>query len=189
MAATTSKRAPQRAKGARPPKAPTAAPTAADDAAGASVDLSARLGQNAKKWGPTIWDYGWTAVPNALLEGQRRLGISDAGLVVLLYLLKHWWTQESRAFPSQETIANASGKSRRSVQRALQNISKVTEKRRRRKTSTGNFQTNEYSFEALIEALEPIARDFAEVRAKAKAEREALKKPGLRTRRAKAERG
>jgi hypothetical protein len=143
-----------------------------------------RLGQNARKWGPAIWDYGWTAVPNALLEGQRRLGISDSGLVVLLYLLKHWWTQESRAFPSQSTIANANGKSVRSIQRALQNISKVIETNHRRKTSTGNFQTNEYSFDALVSALNPIARDFGDQKAKAKAEREALKKPRLRTRHA-----
>lgn len=150
------------------------------------AEQQARLGQNAQKWGPTIWSYGWTAVPNALLEGQRRLGISDSGLAVLLYLLKHWWTADSRAFAAQATIASASGKSTRTVQRALKNISKLVDTTPRRKDGTGNFQSNEYTFQPLIDALEPLARDFAQQREEANAAREAARKPGIRAPRGKA---
>jgi hypothetical protein len=137
-----------------------------------------------KKWGPTIAKYGYTMVPNALLEGQRRLGISDAGLVVLLNLLKHWREKESRVFPSQATLGASMGKASRSVQRALDNIEKLIAVSPRRYATTGNFNSNEYTFDALIAELTPIARDMQEKQDEARALRAKAQKPGLRRRRA-----
>ncbi|HEX5660799.1 MAG TPA: helix-turn-helix domain-containing protein [Polyangiales bacterium] len=134
-----------------------------------------------KKWGATIAGYNFTMVPNALIEGKHRLKISDAAFVLLMNLLSRWHDKDSAVFPSQETLGASMGKSPRGVQRALKDLSKVVTVEARRKKS-GNYQSNVYSFDALIEQLTPIARDLTEKRDQARALRDAAKKPGFRDR-------
>jgi hypothetical protein len=68
------------------------------------------------------------------------------------------------------------------VQRALSDLSKLVTVKARRHPGSGNYNSNEYSFEGLIEALAPIAKDLSDARAKARAEREAATRPGFRYR-------
>jgi hypothetical protein len=47
--------------------------------------------RNEKKWGPTIWRAGWTAVPTVLLDKQHALNLEPIDLTILLQLFKRWW--------------------------------------------------------------------------------------------------
>ena len=133
-----------------------------------------QLGQNAKKWGEKTWGAGWVGIPDALLHGQARLNISAAELSVLLQLLRRWWRVDEEAFPSRQTIADATGQSVRTVQRALDGLVRggFIEKRHRRKN--GGDTSNAYSFDGLIEALKPIAEELREEREKRQAAKQGI---------------
>jgi predicted transcriptional regulator len=75
----------------------------------------------AGKWGQGVIDHGWVAVPSALIFLQGTLTISPNAMNVLLNLLLHWWGEES-PYPSQVAIANRIGISKRTVQRAVQEL-------------------------------------------------------------------
>jgi len=117
----------------------------------------------------------FTQVPNLLLESKRRLEISDAELVVLLYLLKHWWhsSEERLPFPSTKKIAKAMGKNVRQIQRILHSLEnndapvkngwsdeKGYLKRLDRYSQIGRQQSNQFDLSKLKNALEAIALEI-----------------------------
>lgn len=145
---------------ATPPTKPADTPEPSD--ASAARTPSSALKGNAAKWTPEVWGAGWTGLPNALIEGKKRLGLTDAEFVVVVYLIRRWYTRDAPVFPSRETIGSATDKSVRAVQRALDGLVRagfITKKFRRR-ADTGNFTSSVYTFEGLVEALRPIADDL-----------------------------
>lgn len=75
-----------------------------------------------KKWGADALSMGWVSFPSSLLFIQKRLGLSPTGLNVLLHLIMHWWDPSEDPYPSQESIAKRMGVSKRTVQRAMQEL-------------------------------------------------------------------
>jgi len=75
-----------------------------------------------QKWSPDALSMGWVSFPSSLLFIQKSLGLSPAGLNVLLHLIMHWWTPSEDPYPSQESIAKRMGVSKRTVQRAMQEL-------------------------------------------------------------------
>lgn len=74
------------------------------------------------RWGDAIGTggmTGFTALPNALIRGQKRLGLNSTEMMVLINILMHWWTADKRPFPSNASIAKRVGISERTVQRAI----------------------------------------------------------------------
>ena len=74
-----------------------------------------------EKWGDAA-ALGFSQVPDALLTNQDKLGIDVTEMVVLLNVLSYWWYDERKPFPKSSTIAQRTGLSPRTVQRALQNL-------------------------------------------------------------------
>ena len=58
---------------------------------------------------PGLNPKGWTRVPNSLLLDARTLGLTDAAVVVMVWLLAHRNQKTGLAWPSQDSIAEASG--------------------------------------------------------------------------------
>lgn len=73
------------------------------------------------KWEGAV-SSGFTAIPNALIKSQVKLGITSSELNVLLNLLVHWWFKDGLPFPSANTIANRTGMDPRTVQRHLKSL-------------------------------------------------------------------
>ena len=140
---------------------------------------------NAAKWTPEVWGAGWTGLPNALIEGKARLDISDAEFVVLVYLVRRWYTRDAELFPSRETIGKATGKSVRAVQRALDRLvaGGFLSKKSRRLVKTGNYTSNTYLLDGLVEALKPIAADLSKAN-KERKERDEAGASGVRKKKA-----
>lgn len=86
------------------------------------------MGQNnteghlVEKWGDGGLCLGWTAVPSALIFLQSRLGLTSTDINVLLNLMIHWWKPDDKIYPSQDSIANRIGVSKRTVQRTLDRL-------------------------------------------------------------------
>lgn len=74
------------------------------------------------KWGKDGLCMGWTAFPTALIFLQSQLSLSSTDLNVILNLLIHWWDADDKVYPSQDGIAKRMGVSKRTVQRALDNL-------------------------------------------------------------------
>jgi DNA-binding transcriptional ArsR family regulator len=74
-----------------------------------------------ERWGPAV-DAGFTAVPNALVRAQDKLGLSATDLVVLLNIVMHWWHRDRRPTPRSTAIAKRSGMGHRTVQRSLKKL-------------------------------------------------------------------
>src|SRR5271170_7702799 len=71
------------------------------------------------KFGVAVMKFGYTMIPNLLLQAQGRLGISPVQLNVLIQLIQHWWDADSDPFLAKETIARRMRKSPRQIQRYL----------------------------------------------------------------------
>ena len=70
-----------------------------------------------KRWGKDMMEARFTIVPNVLLERMHALGLDSTDLVVLLHLVKHWWTKETLPHPGINSIAKMMNLHRRTVQR------------------------------------------------------------------------
>ncbi|MGH9605416.1 MAG: helix-turn-helix domain-containing protein [Terracidiphilus sp.] len=141
------------------------------------------LRRNEQKWGKPLIAAGWNAFPSTIIEKQQALGLDPVDMNIILHLTNYWWTAEKLPFPSVETIANAIGLKPRAVQKrikALHELGLLT-RTERRKTRHGS-DTNLYSFEGLIKAVQPFAEEKLakrERQAHEEKERLARKKPRL----------
>jgi DNA-binding transcriptional ArsR family regulator len=128
---------------------------------------SAEERQNAKKWTPEVWASGWTGIPTVLLERQASLKLTPQELNVLLQLLKHWWVADQKPFPSRAALAESIGLTPQSVQRHLTKLSAAGYiESSRRKRPDGGYTSNEYTFNGLVAALKPLAKEAIEERKK-----------------------
>jgi len=89
-----------------------------------SVDRLLPVDTIAERWGSAV-DAGFTAVPNALVRAQDKLGLSATDLVVLLNIVMHWWHRDRRPTPRSTAIAKRSGIGHRTVQRSLRRLEKL----------------------------------------------------------------
>src|SRR5262245_23804784 len=74
-----------------------------------------------ERWGAAL-DVGFTAVPNALIRAQARLGLTPNDVVVVLNLMDHWRHRDVPPMVQSSTIARRSGLSSRTVQRSLESL-------------------------------------------------------------------
>lgn len=88
--------------------------------------ISSGSGERLKdKWGTGIGSTpytGFVAIPEAMLRGQKDLGINPTEMVVLQNILMHWWHPDKMPFPSNEGIAKRMGVETRTVQRAMRSL-------------------------------------------------------------------
>jgi DNA-binding MarR family transcriptional regulator len=127
------------------------------------------------KWSPKVMKFGFTVLPNLLLQAQAKLKISPVQFNVLVQLFHHWWDADKYPFLSKETIATRIGKSPRQVQRYITELEKKGLVARQARFNGRKAQTsNIYSFEGLITKLKALEPEFAKA-----AEQARLKKKKL----------
>ena len=135
---------------------------------------TAQLRANEKKWTKTLWDTGWTGIPNVILDQQRALGLTPTDLNILLQIAKYWWEAENVPFPSKDTLASAIGVQPRTIQRRVAGLEKKgLIHRERRKTAAGGDTSNRYVFTGLIEKATPHAEKALREKQKAIAAKKA----------------
>jgi len=69
-------------------------------------------------------EFGFVAVPNALLTYQGQLRLTPSELSVLLQVLSFWWFRDRPPFPKTGVIAKRIGVSVRTVMRCLDSMEK-----------------------------------------------------------------
>jgi Helix-turn-helix domain len=105
---------------------------------------------------------GYTVIPNLLLQGQGRLGISPVQLNVIVQLIQHWWDAGSDPFLQKDTIARRMGKSPRQIQRYLTELEEAGLIKRIPRFKGHKAQTsNAYGLDGLVAKLTLIEPAFA----------------------------
>jgi predicted transcriptional regulator len=73
------------------------------------------------KWGDAL-RAGFQVLPDALVRGQRLLGLSPTDVVVIANINQAWWFEDRLPYLQPQTIAKRMGVSERSVQRSLHRL-------------------------------------------------------------------
>jgi DNA-binding transcriptional ArsR family regulator len=136
-----------------------------------------------EKWGAAVMKLGFCIVPSLLLRAQRRLKLNPTQLAVLMQLCDYWWDSARKPFPSKESLAQRLGLSARQVQRHIADLEKaglVT--RIERRGSNGGKLTNTYDLSGLVSRLQELEPEFRAVEEENRKRREAVARPGLRSR-------
>ncbi len=121
---------------------------------------SSALRANEKKWGKTLMQAGWTAIPNIIFERQQAIGLDAMDINILLHLSSYWWESGNKPHPAVGTIASAIGVDRRTIQRRIAAMEKAGFIRREERRIKGKgSRTNLYHFDGLIEAVKPFAQE------------------------------
>lgn len=135
----------------------------AERPAAAALALGAQPEQDtilARKWSPEVISLGYTAVPDILLTHMGSLGLSPTELVLLLQLLRYWWTFEKLPFPSKRKLAQAIGCSEKNVQKVMKGLEErgfVLRLQRRRDCDCNRSESNLYSLDPLVAKLRALA--------------------------------
>lgn len=131
-----------------------------------------------KKFGKPVMDLGFCIVPSLLIQAQARLGLESQQLNVLLHLLDMWWDNDSKPFPTKETIAERMNVSTKTVQRHVAAMEQAGIVRRIPRTRPGRGRTsNEYDLSGLVKKLKGIEPDFTQAREDAKVTRRNVSLP------------
>lgn len=137
----------------------------------------------AQRWGASLANSGWAAIPNVIIKRQKALGLDPLDVNIIMQLIVYWWEPGNLPRPSKKTIAAAIDVDPRTVQRRIAEMEKAGFIKRISRGSTANGSApNMYDFSGLIKAAEPFAREELqeiEQRKKASVEKLSRKRPRL----------
>ncbi|WMS89300.1 helix-turn-helix domain-containing protein [Pleionea litopenaei] len=124
----------------------------------------AEVTQLARRWTKGVIEFGWTGIPNILIENQQRLELNSIQFNILVVLLKHWWEKSNHPFPSKKTIAEITGKDRSTVQRNIREMeARGLIAREKRSKASGGQDSNRYDLTPLVERLKQLAKEQKEI--------------------------
>lgn len=132
-------------------------------------------------FGAKVLDHGYTALPNILLRGQKRLGISTTQFNIVAQLMSYWFDPDRPPFPSKRDLAQRMGITEQTLRiniKALEERGLVV--REQWKTAAGDYGSNRYHLDGLVKALQKLEPDFDEERKERKVSRSLTEKPNAR---------
>ena len=116
-------------------------------------------------FGSQVYSHGYTGVPNILLRAQKRLGISPTQLNIIVQLLSYYYDPHRPPFPAKRELAKRIGITEQTLRiniKALEEAGLVT--REQQKTAAGDYGSNRYHLNGLIDRLKKLEPDFEEER-------------------------
>jgi hypothetical protein len=112
-------------------------------------------------FGAKTMSHGFTGVPNILLRGQQRLGLSTTQFNILIQLLSYYYDRDKPPFPSKKQLAarlSITPQTLRINIKALEDAGFLM--REQRTTLAGDFGSNTYHLDGLIKKLAKLVPDF-----------------------------
>jgi predicted transcriptional regulator len=132
-------------------------------------------------FGTKVMDHGYTALPNILMRGQKRLGISTTQFNIVAQLMSYWFDPARPPFPSKRDLAQRMGITEQTLRiniKALEERGLVV--REQWKTAAGDYGSNRYHLDGLVTALKKLEPDFDEERKERKKSKTLTEKPNAR---------
>ncbi|MCW2308951.1 helix-turn-helix domain-containing protein [Rhodobium gokarnense] len=131
-----------------------------------------------KIWGKPVYSHGYAGIPSILIQAQRRLGINPTQMNIIVQLLDYWFEPSRRPFPSKKELAERMAVTPKTIQnnvRALEQAGLI--KREIRRTAAGDFNSNIYHLDGLVERVQKLEPEFAADKKRRKAAKAALETP------------
>tara|TARA_R110000851_G_scaffold186391_2_gene335737 strand:- start:1222 stop:1761 length:540 start_codon:yes stop_codon:yes gene_type:complete len=132
-------------------------------------------------FGAKVMDHGYTALPNILMRGQKRLGISTTQFNIVAQLMSYWFDPARPPFPSKRDLAQRMGITEQTLRiniKALEERGLVM--REQWKTAAGDYGSNRYHLDGLVKALKKLEPDFDEERKERRQSTTLTEKPNAR---------
>ena len=127
-------------------------------------------------WGKAVAAHGYAGVPSILIRAQGRLGLSPMQFSIVVQLLEYWHEPSRRPFPSKRDLAERMGVTEKAIQLNMAALEKVKIIRRElRRTPAGDWDSNIYHLDGLVERVQALEPDFAKERVAKKAWKDARK--------------
>lgn len=118
-------------------------------------------------WGCAVISHGYTGVPSILIQAQHRLGLSPLQMNIIIQLLDYWRDPNRHPFPTKKELANRIGVTDKTIQNNIRQLEKVgLIEREMRRTAAGDWNSNIYRLDGLVQRIQQLEPDFAEARQK-----------------------
>ncbi|MFG6509616.1 helix-turn-helix domain-containing protein [Sulfitobacter sp. 1A15333] len=134
-------------------------------------------------FGEKVLSHGYTGLPNILVRGQSRLGITTTQFNIIAQLLSYYIDADRPPFPSKKELATRMGITPQTLRiniKALEDRGYVT--REQRITSFGDYGSNTYRLDGLIRKLKELEPDFEKERQERKQAQKLTETPNARLR-------
>jgi hypothetical protein len=149
--------------------------------AGKPRNASPQKSSTERIFGAAVLSHGYTAIPNVLLRGQKRLGISATQFNIIAQLLSYWFDPDRPPFPPKRDLAGRIGITEQTLRiniKALEDRKLVV--REQRTTAAGDYGPNIYHLDGLVKKLQELEPDFEEERKERQDARALTEKPNAR---------
>lgn len=132
-------------------------------------------------WGKKVYSHGYAGIPSILIQAQRRLGINPTQMNIIIQLLDYWHEPTRKPFPTKKDLANRIGVNPKTIQNNIRELEKAGFiQREQRKTASGDWNSNIYHLDGLVEKVQKLEPEFAEEKRKRRAAKAALETPAGR---------
>lgn len=131
-----------------------------------------------KIWGKPVLKHGYAGIPSILIRAQARLGLSPTQMNIVVQLLDYWFDPQRPPFPSKKELAKRIGINPKTVQiniRALEDAGYI--RREMRKTTSGDWNSNRYHLDGLVNKIQELEPEFTRARDKKAAIKELVETP------------
>ncbi len=129
-------------------------------------------------WGKAVYSHGYAGIPSLLIQTQRRLGLSPTQMNIIIQLLDYWHEPTRKPFPSKQDLAQRMGVTQKTIQNNMRELEKAGYVRRElRKTARGDYNSNVYHLDGLVEKVKALEPEFAAEKAQRKLNKAALHIP------------
>ena len=116
-------------------------------------------------WGSAVLSHRYTGIPSILIQGQQRLGVNALQMNILIQLLDYWREPERKPFPTKKQIAERIGVTEKTIQNNVRLLEEAGLVRREmRRTASGDWNSNVYHLDGLVERVKKMEPDFAQAR-------------------------
>jgi hypothetical protein len=127
-------------------------------------------------WGKAVATHGYAGIPSILIRAQGRLGLSPMQFSIVVQLLEYWHEPARRPFPSKRDLAERMGVTEKAIQLNVAALEKAgLIRREKRRTPSGDWDSNIYHLDGLVQRVQALEPDFARERTAKKAWRDARK--------------
>ena len=129
-------------------------------------------------WGKAVVRHGYAGIPSVLIQAQSRLGITPLQMNIIIQLLDYWRDPDRRPFPSKKDLAGRINVTAKTIQNNIKALEEAGLIRRElRRTAAGDWNSNIYHLDGLVERIQKIEPDFAEAKEKRKEARRQAETP------------
>lgn len=116
-------------------------------------------------WGKPVLAHGYAGIPSILIQAQSRLGVTAMQFNILVQLLDYYRDPGRAPFPSKVDLATRIGVKPKTIQTNMRQLEIAGLVRRElRKTASGDWNSNVYHLDGLIERVRKLEPEFTEAR-------------------------